>query len=72
MYACRKLYVQVDSCVRMARVSFGPIFQKQIYLLIIIYTFHFKTSQVNLTSDWTLNQPWDLEFSIIGERRPES
>ena len=24
--------------------------------------FHFNTSQVNLTFDWALNQPWVLEF----------
>jgi len=24
--------------------------------------FYFNTSQVNLTFDWTLNQPWALEF----------
>jgi len=47
-------------------------FQKYIYLLIKSYIFHFNISQVNLTSDWTLNQPWVLEFNIIGERGPES
>ena len=58
-YACRKLHVQVDSCMRIVRVSFGRIFQKKIYLLIKSYIFHFNTSKVNLT--------WVLEFSIIGE-----
>ena len=66
-YACRKLCVQVDSCVRISRVSFDLIFQKYIYLLIKSYIFHFNTFQVNLTSDWALNQPWVLEFNIIGE-----
>ena len=72
MYVCRKLCVQVDSCMRIARVSFGLIFQKLIYLFTKSYIFHFNTSQVNLTSDWALNQSWVLEISIIGERRPKS
>ena len=47
------------------------LFQKRIYSLIKSYSFHFNISQVNLTSDWALNQHWVLEFSIIGERGPE-
>ena len=39
-----------------------PYFYKKIYLLIKIYIFHFNISQVNLTSDWALKQPWILEF----------
>ena len=70
--ACRKLHVQVVSCVFIARVSFGLVFQKLIYFLIKSYIFHFNTSQVNLISNWALNQPWVLEFSIIGEWGLES
>ena len=66
-YVCRKSCMQADSCVRIARVSFGLIFQKLIYLLAKSYISHSKTSKVNLTFDWNLNQPWVLEFSIIGE-----
>ena len=66
-YACRKLRTQADLCVRIARVSFGFIFQKLIYLLIKSYISHFNTSQVNLTFNQALNQPQVLEFSIIGE-----
>ena len=51
MYACRKLCAQVDSCMRIVRVSFGLIFQKLIYLFTKSYIFHFNTSQVNLTFD---------------------
>jgi len=65
--ACRKLRVQVDSCVHIVRVSLASLFQKKIYLLIKSYVFHFNISQVNIASDWALNQPWVLEFSIIGE-----
>ena len=32
------------------------------YFLIKSYIFHFNISQVNLTSDWALNQLWILEF----------
>ena len=49
-------------CVRKSRVSLAFIFQKQIYLLIKSYIFHFKISQVNLEFDWALNKPWALEF----------
>ena len=59
---CRKLCAQADSCMCMVRVSFSLIFQKLIYFLIKNYIFHFNISQVNSTSDWTLNQPWVLEF----------
>ena len=69
-YACRKLCVQADSCVRIARFSFGLIFQILIYLLIKSYIFHFNTSQINLTSNWVLNQPWVLKFNINRERGP--
>ena len=62
---------QANSYVHRARVSFGLIFQNLIYLLIKSYIFHFNTSQVNLISDWALNQPWVFEFSIIGEQEPE-
>ena len=48
-YACRKLYAQANSCMRIVRDSFGLIFQKMIYLLIKSYIFHFNISQVNLT-----------------------
>ena len=65
--ACKKLCAHTDSCVRIARVSLALLFQKYIYLLIKSYIFHFNISQVNLTSDWALNQPWVLEFSIIWE-----
>ena len=51
-YACRKPRTQADSCMHIARVSFGLIFQKLIYLLIKSYISHFNTSQVNLTFDW--------------------
>ena len=71
-YACKKLRVQADSYVRIVRVFFGLIFQKLIYLLIKSCIFHFNTSQVKLTSNWTLNQPWVLKFSIITEQGPES
>ena len=76
--AISSLRTQAKSCVRklilvhIARVSFGLIFQKYIYLLIKSYIFHFNTFQVNLTSDWALNQPWVLEFNIIGEWGLES
>ena len=47
-------------------VSQGPLwsfyFQKQIFAHLKSYIFHFNTSQVNLISDWALNQPWALEF----------
>ena len=66
-YARRKPGTQADSCVHIARVFFGLIFQKIIYLLTKSYIFHFNTSQVNLTSNWALNQSWVLEFSIIGK-----
>ena len=56
------LHAQADSCVRMPRVSLALFFQRQIYLLIKSYIFHFSISQVNLTSNWTLNQPCALEF----------
>ena len=56
-YVCRKPRTQADSCVRIARVSFGLIFQYLIYLLIQSYIFHFNTSQDKLTSNWALNQP---------------
>ena len=49
--------------LRMQTVGFlWLLFSKNIFLLIKSYTFHFNTSQVNLTSDWALNQPWVLEF----------
>ena len=35
----------------------GLIFSKKIYVLIKSYIIHFNISQVNLTSDWALNQP---------------
>ena len=54
-YACKKLRVQVDSYLHIARVSFGLIFLRLIYLLIKSYIFHFNTSQANLTSNWALN-----------------
>ena len=72
MCACRKLCEQVDSCMHIARVSLASLFQKKIYLLIKSYIFHFNISQVNVTFDWVLNQPWVLEFNFIGERGPES
>ena len=71
-YACRKPRAQADSCVRITRVSLALFFQKYIYTLIKSYIFHFKISQVNLTSDWALKQPWVLEFNIIGEWEPVS
>ena len=49
-------------CVRRPRVSLAFICQKQIYLLIKNCIFHFNISQVNLESDWALNQPQVLEF----------
>ena len=44
VYICKKLRVQANSCMRIARVSFGLIFQKLIYFLIKSYIFHFNTS----------------------------
>ena len=38
-----------------------PSFFKNRFFLIKSYIFHFNISQVNLTSDWILNQPWVLE-----------
>ena len=56
------LHAQADFCVRMPRVSLDLLFQKQIYQLIKSDIFHFNISQVNLTSNWTLNQHCALEF----------
>ena len=42
-YACRKLVVKADSCVHIARVSFGLIFQNLIYLHIKRCIFNFNT-----------------------------
>ena len=74
-WACvcvQKAVCEVDSWVHIAKVSFGLIFQNLIYFLIKRYIIHFNASQVNLTSDWALNQSWVLKFSIIGEQEPES
>ena len=59
LYACARscLRAQADSCIHIARVSLALFFQKQIYLLIKSYIFHFNISQINLTSNWALNQP---------------
>ena len=51
------LHAQDDSCMRMSRASLALIFQKYIYVVIKSYIFHFNISQVNLISDWALNQP---------------
>ena len=51
-----------NSCVHRSKASLALLFQKQIYLLIKSYIFHFNISQVNLTSDWALNQSQVLEF----------
>ena len=56
------LRAQADSCVHMPRASLALFFQKYIYLLIKSYIFHLKIFQVNLTSNWFLNQPWVIEF----------
>ena len=56
------LHAQADSCVHMPRASLALFFQKYIYLLIKSYIFHLKIFQVNLTSNWFLNQPWVIEF----------
>ena len=51
------------TCMRTYTLGFyWPLFSKNRFLLIKSYIFHFNTSQVNLTSDWALNQPWALEF----------
>ena len=54
----RTLHARVETSLR-AHVKglLGLLFQKYIYLLIKSYIFHFNISQVNLTSDWTPNQP---------------
>ena len=59
--------VQDHACIRMhhgcaCRGFPWPYFSKKIYVLIKSYIIHFNISQVNLTSDWALNQPWILEF----------
>ena len=66
------LPVQADSYLQRLRASLTLLFQKQIYLLIKIYIFHFNISQVNLTFDWALNHLRSQNFSIIGEWGLES
>ena len=56
------LHLQADSYVHRQRASLALLFQKQIYLFIKCYIFHFNISQVNLTSNWALNQCQVLEF----------
>ena len=68
----QKAACEGNSCVCTTRASLALLFQKQIYSLIKSYSFHFNIFQVNLTSDWTLNQHWVLEFNIIREQGPES
>ena len=61
------MYVGCYPCT-WAEGDFGFYFQKQIFAHLKSYIFHFNTSQVNLISDWALNQPqtpnqpWALEF----------
>ena len=38
------------------------IFQNYIFSSLKSYIFHFNISQVNLQSDWALDQPWVLEI----------
>ena len=49
----------------------GPLwsfyFQKQIFVHLKCYIFHFNTPQVNLIFDWALNWPWALEFKYHQE-----
>ena len=54
----RTLHAHVETGLRAHVKGFlGLLFQKYIYLLIKSYIFHFNISQVNLTFDWTPNQP---------------
>ena len=54
------LHAQADSCVHILRISL--ICFSKIDLFAQKLHFSFNISQVNLTSDWALNQPWPLEF----------
>ena len=68
-YVSESLTTYTDLCLctwayglRTQTVGFlWPLFFKNRFLLIKSYIFYFNTSQVNLTFDWILNQPWVLE-----------
>ena len=45
-----------------AKGFLGLYFQKIDLFALKSCIFHFNISQVNLESDWALNQPWALEF----------
>ena len=50
-------------CLHMQAEGFlGLYFQKIDLFALKNCIFHFNISQVNLESDWALNQPWALEF----------
>ena len=71
-YVCMQKATCAGRFLRAHSESFlGLTFLKYIYLLIKSYIFHFNISQVNLTFNWAQNQPWVLEFDIIGELGPE-
>ena len=61
-YACFGPCMQAATQVHGLRATLVFYFQKQIIAHLKSYIFHFNTPQVNLISDWALNQLWALEF----------
>ena len=59
----RLMPANASLCLHMQIMGFlWLLSSKNIFLLIKSYIFYFNTSQVNLTSDWSLNKSWALEF----------
>ena len=67
-YACvRMLWPAYVGCYPCTWVEdhFGHYFQKQIFMHLKSYIFHFNTPQFNLIFDWALNWSWSLEFEHL-------